>query len=255
MAALMQVGGGLATMALTGSPAFTGLEKIAEALSTRDENGNISADAVGKAVATAPGILVPQVVARLASAMDPFIRDVTGGGVASTALRSIKSRIPGIRETLGVKKDVFGTEQRQNKRPDILSAGLVQGLIPSEKAKALSKMGLTVARPTATSPSSGTFEEYAITPKQKEELEGVLQAATGEAVDDFLAAEKNGEYKSAYETFRGAGVLPEGVAYKGYIQKKLNDRVSGKREDAKKRWATENEAALAPQKGVKKSYR
>lgn len=50
------------------------------------------------------GSVIPTIVGDMAKATDQYNRDTKGGGVVET----LKSRIPGARETLPVKRDVFG---------------------------------------------------------------------------------------------------------------------------------------------------
>lgn len=253
-AALMRLGGGLATLALTGSPAFTGLEKIVEALAEREDDGSIDPEAVANAVASAAGITVPQFIGRLSSFMDPWIRETKGGTPAETTLRSVQARIPGLREKLPKRPNVFGEAQPQKKLPDLLSAGLVQGLVPSERAKRITRLGLTVAKPTATDPSSGTFTEYALTKEQKKDLENTLKTATGNAADQFLEKEQRGEYRALYDTLSGSGVLKREVTYKSYLQKKLDDLVTARRKASKAQWKEEHAEELEAQEEVKSKY-
>lgn len=70
----------------------------------------------------AGSIAVPAAVAQAARTFDPMVRDTRGQGFADTALASIKARVPGLSQSLPVRRDVWGNAlEREALGPNMVS--------------------------------------------------------------------------------------------------------------------------------------
>lgn len=65
---------------------------------------------MGNFVKQTAGSVVPTIVNTVANATDDTQRQTTGNNTGESALNAIKSRIPGLRETLAPKTDAFGND-------------------------------------------------------------------------------------------------------------------------------------------------
>jgi hypothetical protein len=111
---------------VTNQTFLQGITRLVQAMSEPDRRG-------GKFFEGLAGSLVPGAVAQTANAMDPMAREVDG------MLQAIQSRIPGYREKLLPKRDVFGEPEANKER--------VAGVTPiTEKDVSKDKVRLEAAR-------------------------------------------------------------------------------------------------------------
>jgi len=129
----------------------------------------------GRMVASFASRPIPTVLADVGSEMDPYRRLSTGGGFGENLGNAIKSRIPGLRETLPVRRDIFGqpTEER--------TGSLYNFTFPQKESndpvvKELVRVKASIAEPHRRSDEDATLFDYRaqLTGKYMEQMIGRL---------------------------------------------------------------------------------
>lgn len=110
---------------------------------------------------------VPAVVAQVARASDPVMREVRGDGVLDSAAATIQSRVPGLSTQLEPRRDVFGdVRRRENLGPDYLSPISTSDAKNDPIARELLDLGVRLSPPGRTLKIAGTDRPYEMTPKE-----------------------------------------------------------------------------------------
>ena len=125
-------------------PVMSSLQAIANGYSHSDSDtiGGKTADALIAGVSDIPASFIPQIVRATAKGMDNNYRDLySKDDVGGQIVDSVKSGIPGLRETLPVKLDPMGREKTYANDPllNILNATVLPGAINKNKQDDLSR--------------------------------------------------------------------------------------------------------------------
>ena len=173
-------GAGVA-QSLKDMPAATGLTSIA------DQYRYADGDTEGmKALNTAKGYLeeqassfVPNIIRAVAKATDPYVRDAySGQTMEQQTLDSVKNAIPGLRQTLPTKKDVWGQDRTygDNKVLNALNAILLPGAVntyqttkAAQALKALPEVSGSPVLPQRSAPKSLSYDgqTYALSAQER----------------------------------------------------------------------------------------
>lgn len=173
-------GAGVA-QSLKDMPAATGLTSIA------DQYRYADGDTEGmKALNTAKGYLeeqassfVPNIIRAVAKATDPYVRDAySGQTMEQQTLDSVKNAIPGLRQTLPTKKDVWGQDRTygDNKVLNALNAILLPGAVntyqttkAAQVLKALPEVSGSPVLPQRSAPKSLSYDgqTYALSAQER----------------------------------------------------------------------------------------
>ena len=173
-------GAGVA-QSLKDMPAATGLTSIA------DQYRYADGDTEGmKALNTAKGYLeeqassfVPNIIRAVAKATDPYVRDAySGQTMEQQTLDSVKNAIPGLRQTLPTKKDVWGQDRTygDNKVLNALNAILLPGAVntyqttkAAQVLKTLPEVSGSPVLPQRSAPKSLSYDgqTYALSAQER----------------------------------------------------------------------------------------
>lgn len=173
-------GAGVA-QSLKDMPAATGLTSIA------DQYRYADGDTEGmKALNTAKGYLeeqassfVPNIIRAVAKATDPYVRDAySGQTMEQQTLDSVKNAIPGLRQTLPTKKDVWGQDRTygDSKVLNALNAILLPGAVntyqttkAAQVLKALPEVSGSPVLPQRSAPKSLSYDgqTYALSAQER----------------------------------------------------------------------------------------
>jgi hypothetical protein len=129
----------------------------------------------------AGSLAVPSVVAQTARTFDDQVRDTRGSGIADTALNTIRSRVPGLSESLPVRRDLWGNPlQREALGPNMVSPFQLSTARNDPLTAAVIHSGARIA------PPSRTVHGLELSPQQYSDYAGAAGQATRNALAPFV---------------------------------------------------------------------
>ena len=131
---------------------------------------------------TAGAIAVPTLVAQVAKTNDPLVREARG------SIDRIKSRIPGLSESLYPRRDVFGRAMKQQEAlgPDLVSPLYAGTDRMDPTLRSLIDIGATVTAPQRRYKSGGKSVEW--TPAQYDRLQQIAGGIAKPELDALFAS-------------------------------------------------------------------
>jgi hypothetical protein len=157
MSTLVQLGTMSFFHNITSKTYLRGLSDVMNAITDPERYGE-------KWIASLAGTVVPTGVAQIARTNDPYLRKANG------IIDQIKSRIPGLRETLPKQRDVFGQpiKLQGGVGPDILSPVYESSETGDKVAAELLRLGVHPGAP------GKTIAKHELTPKERERYSEVF---------------------------------------------------------------------------------
>ncbi|HSN22673.1 MAG TPA: hypothetical protein VLS45_00665, partial [Methylomicrobium sp.] len=112
------------------------------------------------------GAVIPNMVGKITEQRDPFVRETRG------IISQVKSKVPGLRETLPLKRSVFGEPiKRETVGPIAVSPFYTKGAKPDEIAREMGRVGYFPPSPQRTLSSLRKGQPaFALSGKQYEKL-------------------------------------------------------------------------------------